>query len=366
MKNKRNKWNTEKVKELYLQYGLTVLEDYKNNNTPIKCLNQDGYYVQIALDNVLTQKNGNTFPFNVHNPYTIKNIKMLLENSNTNTELISNEYNGNNSKMLFKCGKCGNIFERSLSNIKDHHRYYCRKCSRKDITVSQRLDYDKVVELYKNNNLTIMDGQEYVNNTTPIKCINSDNYMVKISYNNLLKGKTPIIFSNILNKENYIYNINNFINMNNIDCEFVDVIDNEYLLLKCNCGENFKVTRNAFVYRGRYLCEKCCNLESALEHKTCKWLNENNINYIRQHRFEDCKYKKSLPFDFYLPDHNICIEVDGQQHYKVDSKYYNKLVEIRDNIKTKYCEDKNIKLIRIPYWEFNNSNYKNILSKNIL
>ena len=25
----------------------------------------------------------------------------------------------------------------------------------------------------------------------------------------------------------------------------------------------------------------------------------------------------------------------------------------RDSIKTRYCKDNNIKLIRIPYWEFN-------------
>ena len=28
--------------------------------------------------------------------------------------------------------------------------------------------------------------------------------------------------------------------------------------------------------------------------------------------------------------------------------------KIRDTIKTKYCKDNNIKLIRIPYWDFNN------------
>lgn len=26
-----------------------------------------------------------------------------------------------------------------------------------------------------------------------------------------------------------------------------------------------------------------------------------------------------------------------------------------------YCKDNNIKLLRIPYWEFNSNNYKNIL-----
>ena len=28
--------------------------------------------------------------------------------------------------------------------------------------------------------------------------------------------------------------------------------------------------------------------------------------------------------------------------------------KIRDTIKTRYCKDNNIRLIRIPYWEFDN------------
>ena len=29
-------------------------------------------------------------------------------------------------------------------------------------------------------------------------------------------------------------------------------------------------------------------------------------------------------------------------------------IKIKDNIKTQYCKDNNIKLIRIPYWDFDN------------
>jgi len=34
------------------------------------------------------------------------------------------------------------------------------------------------------------------------------------------------------------------------------------------------------------------------------------IKYINQKRFKKCKNKLPLPFDFYLPDLNICIEYD--------------------------------------------------------
>jgi uridylate kinase len=58
------------------------------------------------------------------------------------------------------------------------------------------------------------------------------------------------------------------------------------------------------------------------------------------------------------------------QHYKPwvfndEKKAINKLKKqkIKDSIKTKYCKDNNIKLIRIPYTEF--KNIENILKKEI-
>ena len=65
-----------------------------------------------------------------------------------------------------------------------------------------------------------------------------------------------------------------------------------------------------------------------------------------------------MPFDFYLPDYNTCIEYDGELHYKAvdyfggDDALMN--TKCRDEIKTQYCKENNIKLIRIPYWEFDN------------
>ena len=81
---------------------------------------------------------------------------------------------------------------------------------------------------------------------------------------------------------------------------------------------------------------------------------------------------KTLPFDFYIPDLNICIEYDGEQHFEpVDfggkGKEYAekrfKAQQKRDNIKTEYCKNNNIKLIRIPYWEFDN--VENILKQEL-
>lgn len=82
-------------------------------------------------------------------------------------------------------------------------------------------------------------------------------------------------------------------------------------------------------------------------------LKENNIKFITQKTFDGCKFKKSLKFDFYLPDYNTCIEYNGEQHYRSVDFYGGdegyELSKIRDNIKNNYCLNNNINLLIIKY-----------------
>lgn len=89
----------------------------------------------------------------------------------------------------------------------------------------------------------------------------------------------------------------------------------------------------------------------------------NNIPYKRQFTFSNCKYQKELPFDFVIfnANHEIiyAIEYDGEQHFKFIQHWHKteegfKQQQLRDSIKTDFCKINNIKLIRIPYTEYNN------------
>ena len=86
--------------------------------------------------------------------------------------------------------------------------------------------------------------------------------------------------------------------------------------------------------------------------------------FKEQKTFDGCKYKRKLPFDFYLPEHNTLIEYDGKQHFKIieyfDGRSWFMKRNHRDKLKNKYCIDNNIKLIRIPYTDYND--VENILS----
>jgi very-short-patch-repair endonuclease len=91
-----------------------------------------------------------------------------------------------------------------------------------------------------------------------------------------------------------------------------------------------------------------------------KILLENNIKFEQQKKFEKCRYKSKLMFDFYLPNFNICIEYDGKQHYEdiYNSEIEFKNVQLRDEIKNKFCKENKINLLRIKYNENVNDKLK--------
>lgn len=98
-------------------------------------------------------------------------------------------------------------------------------------------------------------------------------------------------------------------------------------------------------------CQNCS--ESIGEKEISKFLNKYKITFDRQHKFLDCKNTHQLPFDFYIPSTRMCIEFDGKQHYEPVEhfggiKAYEQL-KINDKIKTDYCEENYINLIRIKY-----------------
>ena len=113
-----------------------------------------------------------------------------------------------------------------------------------------------------------------------------------------------------------------------------------------------------------------CN-ESQGERQITLWLQQHCIANISQKRFTDCRDIYTLPFDFYIPELNICIEYQGEQHYKPvnfgginDEEAYDNFLKIQhhDEIKRNYCINNNITLICIPYWE----NVSEFLNKNLL
>jgi len=112
-------------------------------------------------------------------------------------------------------------------------------------------------------------------------------------------------------------------------------------------------------------CPKC--KRSKGEVLISKFLDDSKIKYEEQKVFASCRDKKELPFDFYLPDYQILIEFQGQQHFAPYDRFgglkaFNALKE-RDSIKKIWAKNTGVKLITISDRKEINSIIINAISK---
>ena len=268
------------------------------------------------------------------NNYT--NITIICPVHNSFEQTPKNHLNGHG------CPKCATefkstIFRKSLSDLIDQfnkkHNY--------------KYNYDKVI--YKNNRTKII-----------VTCPNHGDFNIlpyhhsngigcsKCSNNFSYTTNDFIITSKIIHGDTYDYSLSEYKNNHTkvaIICKKHGVFYQKpsHHLMGCNCPK--------------------CN-SSKGEEKIRKFLEKNNIFFIEQKRFKECKNIMPLPFDFYLPDYNICIEYDGLQH-SLPIRGVEQLKKIikHDNKKNYFCKKNSIKLIRISYKKF--IKIENILTKKI-
>ena len=94
-------------------------------------------------------------------------------------------------------------------------------------------------------------------------------------------------------------------------------------------------------------------------------MEEHNIKYIYQYSLNQCRDVLPLPFDFFLPEYKLLIEIDGEGHYRPchfnqisDDKARETFIITKkhDKIKDDYCANNKIALLRIPYTMFDKEN----------
>lgn len=127
-------------------------------------------------------------------------------------------------------------------------------------------------------------------------------------------------------------------------------------ICKCDCG-NYTEALGSNLINGNV--QSCGCLVSKGEKEIESLLIKHRIKYKTQFIFPDLKDKDFLRFDFAILNQDDTlshlIEYDGIQHFK-PIEYFGgeknfKNQQRRDNIKNDYCQNNNIKLIRIRYDE---------------
>lgn len=112
------------------------------------------------------------------------------------------------------------------------------------------------------------------------------------------------------------------------------------------CSEHGEFWQKPYNHLRGHGCPEC--LESHLECEIKEFLDENNIVYERQKRFPWLRSKYPMPLDFYLPDYNVAIECQGEQHFKDRDFFKNYSFEERvelDLLKCNLCVENKVKLL---------------------
>ena len=193
----------------------------------------------------------------------------------------------------------------------------------------------------------------YINNKTKIKIICPIHGIFEQRPDEHLKGSMCRFCANNVKFDTKIF-IEKSVDKHGVkyDYSLVNYI-NSHIKVKIICPIHGEFEQKPYHHLNGVGCPYC--RESKGEKEVEKYLKINNIKYIRQYTFDNCRDKRKLPFDFYLPDFNICVEFDGALHF-ISVQYFggfDKLVDTqkKDKIKTDYCKNNNIKLLRIKYDE---------------
>ena len=217
-------------------------------------------------------------------------------------------------------------------------------------------DTTKFIEKSKTIHGNIYDYSlvDYKNRSTPIKIICKEHGIFEqipflhlkgcVCYKCFAKNKCE-------STEDFIYRSKEIHN----DKYDYSLVQYENVTKKMNiiCKKHGIFEQSASSHLRGFGCQICKNSKG--EEKISNFLESKKIIFEREKRFDDCRNILPLPFDFYLPKLNICIEFDGEQHFIEKPEWNNNLIEIkkRDEIKNIYCKQNNITLHRISYKDFN-------------
>ncbi len=117
----------------------------------------------------------------------------------------------------------------------------------------------------------------------------------------------------------------------------------------CIKGHPFTSTPNR-ITNGNSWCPDCVN---KTEEKLTEWLKTNfkQVKFIKQAKFEWCRNPatgRQLPFDFYIPQLKVIIEVDGPQHFvQVHNWGSPEETQKRDKLKEIFATDEGLTIVRL-------------------
>ena len=366
-------------KQKFLEKGLTPLEEIRDAYHKVACIDSEGYKYYLCYHGAVGDKRTKHFDrWSKQNPFKPYNMRLFANRVQENVKILSADeelQQSTTGKIRFVCPHCGKEYKKKWCHwiAQPKNKHFCPKCSSKLAGNERRRTQKELTQEYMNYGYILLSPyEEYIKggNSARLFCIDADGYKFATSINSLANGNSG---TNKFSSTNpfALENFQKWCDDNNTGLKIIEQISGARRLcynIQCSCGNNYFAEPNQVITLERRRCPVCSQKESRFELKTKEWLEQNNIPFIQEYRFEDCRNKRSLPFDFRCDWHDkvVLIEVDGGQHYYVTQwTDENDLKEqkVRDKIKTQYCKSHGYVLLRIPFWLYNSGTYRNKLQE---
>lgn len=305
-----------------------------------------------------------------------------LNKHNSNIILIG-EYSGYLDKTQFKCKVCGNVIFTSVCNILHTRRKNgCIKCEKRSKNKKERSrsksheQYLVEIQNIWGDLIEIIGQYDRGSKKIEAKC-NKCGLIWNPEAKALLANHGCPKCGHEKNRKSTQKKHSTYVDeVSKVHNNRISVIGNyeandRRILVRCNkCQyEWLPVARNMLKGRG---CPKCkLNKGETLIYNI---LIDLDINFKAQYIIKGLKtLNDGVPiFDFAIFDADdrvkLIIEFDGIQHYKPidiwggEERFFRQ--QIIDDYKNRYCDENNIKMVRIKYTELNNINHNYI--KNIV
>lgn len=294
---------------------------------------------------------------NYRRKWNTETVKQFIINNNIEVELLT-EYVDMYEKMTFKC-KCGNLFTTNWHefNNKKFPKRQCNECGRKKPNDKDKITCKTIKQYLIDNDYTCkLISNKYIgcDSKLEFECKCGNHFFASWSNIKHMSGLCKNCAMSPITHSDYLIRISKYLDRFDVLSKYVGSDKN--IDIKCKkCGFIISQRAKSIYERGIYC--PCCDGTKG-EQYISNYLFVNHIDFIPQYKFEDCKYINPLPFDFYLPKHNMCIEYQGKQHYCAidffggEEKFEEQIK--RDDIKKSYCNNNKITLLEISYKDFNN------------
>lgn len=345
----------------------------KCNNSKEKLLvkTKDGYMGLMTANAIISSGNGISI-CSIHSPYTIQNIKSFIKNNNLKCQLITDKWSSFETPLIFKCPNCKSVYSRLWGSFRRSLNDLCNDCINEKLVDDKRLDIEVVKsEFIAKGYMPLFD--EYKNNSNKLLVRDEFGYLGKMSYKQLMSGSGFRPF-HPANK----YTITNIRLLLEQHSSNTQLLTNKYknnldlMDFECECGEEYTTSLTSILRGSALRCDICTLNQSNLETIVEKWLIQNNLTYIKQYRFDDCRNIYPLPFDFMVQtaDREHVIEVHGIQRYQpvayfggVDSFMHR---QNNDRLKREYCAKNNIAYVEVSYKDIDSGKYETVLTNKLL